>query len=105
VSSEAEARTAGWIVSLVFVVVVPVLLFGPVFTGVSVADIPLGAKVGAAVSALFGLWLAVVSSAATAEDIEKVLQPFQVGTEVVLLFLPLMLWVGTRSVLRRCGWR
>jgi hypothetical protein len=103
VSSETEARTAGWIVSLVLVVVVPGLLFGPMlFDGV---DVPLGAKVSAAASALFGLWLAIVSSAASTQDMEKVLEPFQAGNELTLLLLPLMLWVGTRSVLRRCGWR
>jgi hypothetical protein len=59
---------------VVFVVVVPILLFGPVFSGVPVADIPFGAEVGAAVSALFGSWLAIVSYAAAAEDLEKVLE-------------------------------
>ena len=106
-SPEAKARTAGFIASALFLVVVPGFLFGPVlFNGVPVADIPAAAKIGAAVSALFGWWLAIVSYAAAAEEVEKVLEPFQGGYEVVLLFLPLMLWVGTKSVLRRCGfWR
>jgi hypothetical protein len=70
---------------------------------VPVAEIPFAAKTGAAVSALLGGWLAIVSYAAAAEDVEQILECFQAG-EVVLLFLPLMLWVGTKSVLRRCGY-
>ena len=102
VSSPAEARIWGLFISLLLAVGVPVFVFGPVlFNGVPVADIPFGAKAGAAVSALLGWWLGVVSYAAAAEDVEKVLEPFQAGNEVVLLFLPRMLWVGTKSVVAR----
>jgi hypothetical protein len=106
VSPEAEARIAGSVVSLILLVGIPAFVFGPVlFDGAHLAAIPYGEKLFAALSALFGWWLAIVSCAASAQDLEKVLEPLQSGSEIVLLFLPCMLWIGTKSVLRRCGWR
>jgi hypothetical protein len=105
VSSPTKVRIGGLFISLLLAVGVPVFVFGPaLFNGVPVADIPFGAKAGAAVSALLGWWLGIVSYAAAAADVEKGLEPFQAGNEVVLLFVPRMLWVGTKSVLHRCGY-
>jgi hypothetical protein len=104
VSPQAHVRIAGSIVSVILLVGIPAFVFWPVlFNGVSVAAIPFAAKLAAGLSALFGWWFAVVSFAASARDLERVLALFEVG-EIVLLFFPVMLWIGTKSVLRRCGW-
>ena len=104
VSPEAQVRIVGLIVSLILLVGIPAFVFWPVlFNGVSIAAIPFTAKLAAGLSALFGWWFAVVSFAASAPDLERVLALFEVG-EIVLLFFPVMLWIGTKSVLRRCGW-
>jgi hypothetical protein len=106
VSPEAHARIAGSIVSLILLVGIPAFVFWPVlFNSVPVADISFTAKLAAGVSALLGWWFAIVSHAASAQDLEKVLASLEAGEVVLLvLILPFMLWIGTKSVLRRCGW-
>lgn len=80
---------------------IPAFLLGPViFGGVGWAALS-GAQVGgAAVAAIFGTWLLVVSCFAEPDDVRSVVEPFQ-GAEAVVLFLPYMLWVGTKSIIRR----
>ena len=106
-SPQTDLRIGGLVLSLFCVVGIPGFVFGPVlFDGVGVAAIPFTAKLVAALSALFGWWLGIVSYAARAQDLEQVLAPFE-GGEIALVFLPFILWIGTKSVLRRCwhGWR
>jgi hypothetical protein len=78
----------------------PAFIFGPVlFDGVALGSIPIWAVAVGFGSGLFGAWLLVVSAFAPLEDVEKVLEPLQAG-EAVVLFLPYMLFFGTRSVWR-----
>jgi hypothetical protein len=80
---------------------VPAFLVGPaLFEGVSWSAFS-GAQLGWSMAALcFGVWLFLVSCLAESEDVWKVMEPFQ-GSEAVVLFLPYMLWIGTRSIAGR----
>jgi hypothetical protein len=75
-------------------------LLGPVlFEHIPVSAISTSALVAGIGFGLFGIWLLLVSSVAPLDDLKKVLEPFQAG-EAVALFLPYMLYVGTRSMCR-----
>jgi hypothetical protein len=94
-------RLAGIFASLLLGIALPGGLLGPVlFGGDSLRAISTGALVTAVVSGVFGAWLLVVSCLASIKDLEKVLEPLQADMAVVL-FLPCMFIVGTRSVWRR----
>ena len=94
-------RAGGCVVALLLGLGVPSFLVGPaIFEGVSWAALS-RAEMGWSLAAFsFGLWLLLVSWLADADDVRKVVEPFQ-GSEAVVLFVPYMLWVGTRSVARR----
>jgi hypothetical protein len=94
-------RSAGIFFACLFGIGVPAFLLGPVLSGgVSIDSISTAALAASVAGGLFGLWLLVVSCLASAEDVKKVVESFQ-GSEAVLLFLPYLLVVGTKSVWRR----
>ena len=96
-----QLRFAGIFGSFLLGIALPAGLLGPVlFGGESLRAISTGALVTAVVSGVFGAWLLVVSCLASIKDLEKVLEPLQADMAVVL-FLPYMFIVGTRSVWRR----
>jgi len=75
-------------------------LLGPVlFEHMPVSAISTSAFVAGIGFAVFGVWLFLVSCVAPLDDLKEVLEPFQ-GGEAVVLFLPYMLVVGTRSIWR-----
>ena len=94
-------RAGGAVIALLVGCGVPAFLLGPaLFDGVPWGAFSHLQLAGAAASGLFGIWLLVVSCLAEADDVRTVVEPFQ-GAEAVILFLPYMLWVGTRSIVRR----
>jgi hypothetical protein len=97
----AQWRAGGAVIALLIGCGVPAFLLGPaVFEGVGWAALSGAQVAAAAVGAIFGTWLLVVSCLAEPDDVRAVVEPFQ-GSEAVILFLPYMLWVGTKSVIRR----
>jgi len=75
-------------------------LLGPVlFEHMPVSAISTSALVTGIGFAIFGMWLVLVSCIAPLDDLKQVLEPLQ-GGETVVLFLPYMLVVGTRSIWR-----
>lgn len=97
----AQWRAGGAVIALLIGLGVPAFLLGPVvFEGIAWGSLSAAQIAGAAAGAFFGAWLFVVSCFAENDDVRAVVEPFQ-GSEAVILFLPYMLWVGTRSVLRR----
>lgn len=91
----------GIVFALLLLVLLPGLCFGPFIT----TDVPWSlwsteATAIAISSALAGLWLLVVCFVANDEDIEKVMEPFG-AAEGAILFLPYMIYVGTRAIWRR----
>ena len=94
-------RFAGILSACLFGIGVPGFLLGPVlFDGVSLDAISTSAFAGAIACGVLGVWLLLVSSLAPVEDVRKVLESFQ-ASEAVLLFLPYILVVGSRSIWRR----
>ena len=82
-------------------VILPGLFLGPFIIGVvSWRLVSHEAIVFSAVSALAGIWLLAVSAVANDEDIERVIEPLT-GAEAALLFLPYMVFIGTRVIWRR----
>jgi hypothetical protein len=99
--SELQARGLGIVFALIFGLGVPLFLVGPwLFNSIPFGHLSKSAVLSAGVCAFLGLWLAVVSVFASAAELKKVLEPFA-GTEALILFLPYILFVGTRSVWRR----
>jgi hypothetical protein len=103
----AQFRVAGCVVALLIGLGVPVFLAGPVlFEGIAWAALS-NAQIGwSAALFCFGVWLFLVSVLAETEEVRKVVEPFQ-GAEAVVLFLPYMLWTGTRGIFLRLrkAWR
>jgi hypothetical protein len=98
---DEEFRYEGIACALLIGIGIPAFLFGPVlFGGNSLNNIPFWALVVSLVSGLFGAWLLLVSCLASESELNKVLEPCWADVGVVL-FLPYMLFIGTRSVWRR----
>ena len=77
-----------------------VFLLGPVlFERMPINSIPAGALFTGVGFAVFGAWLLLVSCIAPLDELKRVLDPFQ-ASEAVVLFLPFMLFIGTRSLWR-----
>jgi hypothetical protein len=94
-------RVVGVLGALLLGIVLPIaLLADALFGGGSWRDISTSVRVVAVVNGTFGAWLLLVSLLAEREDLHKVLAPLEADMGVVL-FLPYMLSVGTRSVWRR----
>jgi hypothetical protein len=100
-----EYRLVGCFVACLVGLGVPAFLLGPyLLGGIPFEHISNLAKVAAVGCAVFGLWLLTVSVFADLRALEKVLEPFQ-GSEVAILFLPYMLFIGTVSIWRRVSSR
>lgn len=69
------------------------------FEHIPIDHISTGAFVAGVGFAVFGVWMLLVACVAPVDELRKVLLPFETG-EVVVLFLPYMLFVGTRSLWR-----
>jgi len=94
-------RIAGISIALAFGIGVPAFLLGPMlFDGAPLSVISSSALTATVAFGIFGAWLLLVSYLAPVDEVKKVLEPFQAG-EAVVLFLPYMLVVGTRSMWRR----
>ena len=100
-NESAQIRASGCSIGLLIGLGVPAFLVGPaLFERVSWSAFS-GAQLGWSMAPLcFGVWLFLVSCLAEAEEVRKVLEPFQ-GSETAVLFLPYMLWIGTRSIAGR----
>lgn len=82
-------------------VVLPIALLADVlFGGWTIHDVSTETVVFAIACGLFGAWLLLVSLLASKDDIEQVMEFFQADMAIVL-FLPRMLTIGTRSIWRR----
>jgi hypothetical protein len=98
--SDIGMRITGILAALVFGGGLSAALFGPVlFEHMPVSAIATPVLIVGIGFAIFGAWLLVVSCVAPLGDLKKVLEPFQ-GGEAVVLFLPYMLVIGTRSIWR-----
>ena len=99
--SNVGTRLGGIFIACLIGIGIPVFLLGPVlFERVPLSAITSLALTTAIVCGLFGVWLFLMSCLASAKDVEKVLQPFQ-GSEAVILFLPYMLIICSKSVWHR----
>ena len=97
-NNATEYRVAGCFIACLIGVGVPAFLLGPfLFEGISLQLASTTVIVISIVLALFGLWLLVVSIFTETVVIEKVITPFQ-GGEAVFIFLPYMLFVGTKAI-------
>ena len=98
--SSIGMRITGALAALLLGGGVSAFLLGPVlFEHMPVSAISTSALVTGIGFSVFGVWLLLVSCLAPLDDLKKVLEPFQ-GGEAVVLFLPYMLVVGTRSIWR-----
>ena len=94
-------RVAGWFVAILVGLGGTLFLLGPwLFGGTSHEALPLWAKTGAVVCAAVGLWFALVSLLTGAEDVRKVMAPFE-GGETVFFLWPCMLYHGSAALWRR----
>jgi hypothetical protein len=97
----AQWRAGGAVIAVLVGLGVPAFLVGPaVLEGVPWTVLSVAQVAWSAAAAGFGAWLLLVACFAESDDVQKVVEPFQ-GAEAVILFLPYMLWVGTRSIARR----
>jgi hypothetical protein len=100
-STSTQIRIAGMFISVLIGVSIPLFLLGPViFHSLplnSIGSLALSASIG---SIIFGIWLLVVSYFALPKDLENVITMFQAGDGVILL-LPYMLLIGSKSILCR----
>jgi ABC-type Fe3+ transport system permease subunit len=100
-SESLQYRVLGCVVALLFALGVPAFLLGPFLFGGVQFELVSGSALWSSVGiAIVGMWLALVCALADAEVVEKVVAPFA-GAEVVVLFLPYMLFVGTAALWRR----
>jgi hypothetical protein len=98
--SSIGIRVTGVLAALLLGGGMSAFLLGPVlFEHLPVSALSTSALVAGIGFALFGMWLFLVSCVAPLDDLKKVLEPFQ-GGEAVAVFLPYMLFVGTRSMWR-----
>ena len=88
-------------VALLMGLCVPAFLVGPaLFEGVAWSAFSDAQVWGALIALCFGLWLFVVSVCAEPDEVKSVFEPFQ-ASEAAVLFVPVMLWVGTRGMWRK----
>jgi hypothetical protein len=100
-SPAAQCRFAGAVFGVVFLLVLPAGLLGPViFGGASLDALSAWVLPASCVSAAFGVWHLITAAFAYEEDLEFITGYFQ-AQEAVPLVLPFVLFVGTRSVYRR----
>ena len=96
-----QFRVGGCLVALLIGLCVPAFLVGPALFGGVAWSVFSGAQVWGAITALcLGLWLFVVSVCAEPDEVKAVFEPFQ-AAEAVVLFVPFMLWIGTRGMWRK----
>jgi len=100
-SASTQQRIVGFLLGCVFLLVIPLVLFGPaIFGKVSLTALPSWAVPASIASAVLGTWHIATSILALDEDLEFITSYFQ-AQDAAALVLPFVLFVGTRSVYRR----
>lgn len=100
-TEESKYILAGMAIATAIGLVLPLLLLGPfLFDSLPLSAISFSTKAWSLLLFFFGFWLLVVTIFAKPSDLKTVLSSFE-AMEAVFLFLPCILYVGTKSVWRR----
>lgn len=93
-----EWRACGLLAALFLGFGPAIFLYGPVlFDGVSPSSLSPLARIAGIGLGIFGAWLALVTLLAPVDNLRKVLEPLN-AVDAAVLFLPYMLYAGSRAL-------